>query len=229
MMSTDFFRFPHTPHLAWLGKGTPRDDKVLSPAEAEDFLKYTKVVIEEKLDGANMGISISSEGEVRVQNRGQYLTKPYLGQFKKLETWLDLREDVLFDALGENLILFGEWCTARHSLAYDTLPDWFLVFDVFDRKSNRFWSTTRRDRLAEELALATVPHITKGQFSLDLLVNLLIQQSGIYRSGPVEGFILRREGKEWLENRVKLVHPDFTQAIEEHWSRRAIRWNRLKK
>ena len=76
MMSTDFFRFPHTPHLAWLGKGTPRDDKVLSPAEVDDFLKYPKVVIEEKLDGANMGISISSEGEVRVQNRGQYLTKP---------------------------------------------------------------------------------------------------------------------------------------------------------
>ena len=30
---TDFFRFPHTPHIAWLGQGTPRDDKVLSPDE----------------------------------------------------------------------------------------------------------------------------------------------------------------------------------------------------
>ncbi|MGV3590570.1 MAG: DNA ligase, partial [Gammaproteobacteria bacterium] len=27
----EFFRFPHTPHIAWLGAGMPRDDKVLAP------------------------------------------------------------------------------------------------------------------------------------------------------------------------------------------------------
>lgn len=228
MMSTDFFRFPHTPHLAWLGNGTPRDDKVLAPAEAMDFLDR-EVVVEEKLDGANMGISIGPEGTIQIQNRGQYLTKPYLGQFKKVEAWLSPREDALFDALGGDLILFGEWCAARHSLSYDALPDWLLVFDVFDRNVNRFWSTIRRDRLAEELALATVPHIGKGHFSLPVLVQVLLQQSSVYRSGPVEGFVLRREGKQWLDDRVKLVHPDFTQAIEEHWSHRAILWNQLKK
>ncbi|NLZ78249.1 MAG: DNA ligase, partial [Gammaproteobacteria bacterium] len=26
---SDFFRFPHTPHIDWLGEGMPRDDKVL--------------------------------------------------------------------------------------------------------------------------------------------------------------------------------------------------------
>lgn len=51
---SEFFRFPHTPHLAWLGKGESRDDKVLSQAEAKAFLAGP-VLLEEKVDGANLG------------------------------------------------------------------------------------------------------------------------------------------------------------------------------
>jgi hypothetical protein len=63
---SDFFRFPHTPHLAWLGEGSPRVDKVLSSREAADLLAG-EVVVEEKLDGANLGISVSENGALRVQ------------------------------------------------------------------------------------------------------------------------------------------------------------------
>ena len=52
---TDFFRFPHIPHLAWLGSDQPRDDKVLPTAEANVLLSG-EVVLEEKLDGANLGV-----------------------------------------------------------------------------------------------------------------------------------------------------------------------------
>ena len=66
-----FFRFPHTPHIAWLAPGCPRDDKVLSTAEATALLAGP-VVLEEKLDGANLGFSVAPDGRVRAQNRGQY-------------------------------------------------------------------------------------------------------------------------------------------------------------
>lgn len=226
MKGSEFFRFPHTPHLAWLGEGTPRDDKVLSPAEAADFLA-DDVVVEEKLDGANMGISVSQKGEIRVQNRGQYLSAPHAGQFKKLDAWLAPREGALFDALGEELILFGEWCAARHSLDYDTLPDWFLIFDVYDRKVKRFWSTARRDRLAKELDLLAVPRLSHGKFSLATLKELLLNQTSAFRPGALEGLVVRREDGEWLDSRAKLVRPEFTQAIDEHWRRRPLEWNQL--
>ena len=61
---TDFFRFPHTPHIAWLATGAPRDDKVLSPDEAHELLAG-EVVLEEKLDGANLGFSVSPDGVLR--------------------------------------------------------------------------------------------------------------------------------------------------------------------
>ena len=41
---SNFFRYPHTPHLAWLGKTLPRDDKVLSRAGAEELLAGTVTV-----------------------------------------------------------------------------------------------------------------------------------------------------------------------------------------
>jgi hypothetical protein len=71
-MTADFFRFPHTPHLAWLGEGSPRDDKVLFASEVTALLAGN-VVVEEKLDGANVGLSLTPDGGLRAQNRGQYL------------------------------------------------------------------------------------------------------------------------------------------------------------
>jgi hypothetical protein len=50
---TEFFRFPHTHHLIWLGEGEPRGDKVLLAHEVEDMLQHV-LIIEEKLDGANL-------------------------------------------------------------------------------------------------------------------------------------------------------------------------------
>ena len=128
----DFFRFPHTPHLAWLGEGSPRDDKMLAPNEVTGLLAGD-VVVEEKLDGANVGFSLALDGHLRAQNRGQYLAEPHAGQFARLPAWLSQHGDALRSALTPNLILFGEWCAARHSLDYVTLPDWFLLFDVYDR------------------------------------------------------------------------------------------------
>lgn len=139
---SDFFRFPHTPHLAWLGDGMPRDDKVLTATDCEAFLERT-VVLEEKVDGANIGFSLGSDGEVRVQNRGRYLHRPFTGQFTRLNEWLAIHEATLFEALGEPLMLFGEWVAAVHSLEYPSLPDYFLVFDVYDQNERRFWSTPR--------------------------------------------------------------------------------------
>ena len=226
---TDFFRFPHTPHVAWLAEGEPRDDKVLSARDVAELLNGD-VVVEEKLDGANLGFSLSADGGLRAQNRGQYLYAPHAGQFARLPEWLLLHGDKLRAALTEHapvdLMLFGEWCAARHSLNYDHLPDWFLLFDVYDRSQGRFWSTSRRNDLAATLSLATVPRLLEGRFTLPQLKDALSSQHSQFRQGALEGVVIRRESTEWCEARAKLVRPDFTQAIGEHWSKRRIEWNR---
>lgn len=222
----DFFRFPHTPHIAWLGEGQPRDDKVLSPHEVKELLS-TVVLVEEKLDGANLGISIGPGGKLHVQNRGQYLVEPYVGQFSRLTSWLAQHQWMILEKLRNDLILFGEWCAAKHSLDYESLPDWFVVFDVYDRHQQRFWSSVRRNALAEELGLAVVPEIFHGKANLSKLEQLLNNIASRYRSGAPEGLVIRKESEQWCESRAKLVRAEFAQTITEHWRSRAIEWNKV--
>lgn len=223
---TAFFRFPHTPHIAWLGEDAPRDDKVLAKSEEEAFLAHT-VVIEEKVDGANLGFSVGSDGAIRVQNRGQYLLQPFTGQFARLNEWLAIHEESLFEVLGESLILFGEWVAAIHSLQYQGLPDYLLVFDVYDRKKGLFWSTDRRKSLASKLGLHTIHQLGTGHYQLNVLKQMVATIPSAYREGGCEGIYLRLENQDWLINRAKLVHPDFVQNIGEHWRSRSLRWNTL--
>ena len=223
----DFFRFPHTPHLAWLGEGSPRDDKVLSPKEVTALLAG-EVVVEEKLDGANVGLSLAPDGSLRAQNRGQYLAEPYSGQFSRLPGWLAQHSEGLHDVLTPNLILFGEWCAALHSLDYAELPDWFLLFDVYDRTAERFWSTTRRNALATTAGLMTVPRVSFETQTVNELKRLVAKTPSRYRAGSLEGVVIRRESADWCEARAKLVRSDFTQAIETHWRKRSLQWNQVR-
>lgn len=223
---TDFFRFPQTPHLAWLGEGAPRDDKLLAPDEIAALLAE-EVVVEEKLDGANLGLSLDALGHLRAQNRGQYLDAPHAGQFARLPMWLAQNGEALLAALTPNLMLFGEWCAARHSLDYAALPDWFLLFDVYDRSVGRFWSTPRRNTLAKQAGLVTVPQLLRDKTTIAALKQLVATHTSHYRKGALEGVVVRRESTDWCEARAKLVRPDFTQSIDTHWRKRAIEWNRV--
>jgi hypothetical protein len=223
-LSDRFQKFPSTHHLAWLDSAPARADKVLAPAEAEAFLSG-EVIVEEKVDGANLGLSLDPQGQLRAQNRGSYLEAGAHPQFQPLWAWLALRRGALSEALQGGLILFGEWCFAVHSIEYDALPDWFLAFDIFDSKAGRFWASDRRDAWCSELGLALVPKIARGHFSLSQLIGLL----GPSRLGAreLEGLYVRRESEGWLTDRAKLVRPQFVQAIEAHWSVGVLKKNHL--
>jgi len=221
----DFFRFPRTPHLMWLGKEKPRDDKVLAPRDAQDFLAH-EVCVEEKIDGANVGFSVDEHGKIRAQSRGKYILREEAQpQFKLLFRWLAQREPQLAAVLSPNLMLFGEWCYAVHSVRYSRLPDWFLVFDVYDREGDYFWSTDRRDALVTDLALAAVPRLGKGLYDLASLQSLF----GPSQVGDAlaEGIYVRQEAGDRLAARAKLVRPEFAQAIDQHWTKKALQPNAL--
>ncbi|WP_028324425.1 RNA ligase family protein [Desulfatirhabdium butyrativorans] len=223
-MKEDFFKFPSTPHLATMPGVDIRGDKVLTALERDAFLTY-EVTVEEKVDGANLGLSFDSHGNIRAQNRGAYLHLPGSGQWKKLGEWLARHIDALFEHLSDRYILFGEWCYAQHSICYENLPDWFLAFDVYDREAGRFLATAHRDRLLGKMHISQVPDIARGRFTYPEIEDLLSQSK--LTNQPAEGIYLRIDHGDWLEQRAKLVRPAFIQSVEQHWSRSAIRPNRL--
>lgn len=225
-MAETIHKFPSTPHLAWPGGDNGRDDKVLTPSETRAFLSGP-ILVEEKIDGANLGISLDQEGRIRFQNRGNWLQGQLTGQWARLRGWMAEHEPQVRKFLPQNHILFGEWCYAMHSIRYDNLPDWFLAFDVYDTNIRRFWSLARRNSLASAANLATVPIVSSGAFTKAEVITLLNSPSA-FANGPCEGLYLRQEEGEWLEKRAKIVRSEFTQGIAEHWSRKTIVPNKIR-
>jgi len=225
-MTPPFHKFPSTPHLAWLGSDDLRGDKLLSPADAAEFLS-NEVVIEEKIDGANLGITRDPTGQLHFQNRGDFLTGQLTGQWKPLRGWAANHYVAFQEHLPAEITLFGEWCYAKHSIPYHRLSDLFLAFDCYDHKASAFWSTNRRNELCHKLGLFHVPLLQKSQITMAEATQLA-QGPSRYANQEREGIYLRLENDDVLEERAKIVAPAFTQAIEEHWSRAPIEANQIK-
>jgi hypothetical protein len=219
-----FFKFPHTPHLLWLGKTPCREDKVFSTEEARAFIDG-ETTVEEKVDGANIGLSLDEGGVLRVQSRGAYLARGAHPQFQPLWPWLEIHRFVLTEALRPGLMLFGEWCFARHSVHYNRLPDWFLGFDVYERAADRFWSSDRRDSWLCDVGLGSVPRLAQKRLGIEQIMALI----GTSRVGeePMEGIYLRRDQGDWLEQRAKIVQAEFVQGIDGHWTEGPLEKNSL--
>lgn len=224
-MTEAFHKYPHTPHLLWLGEGVPREDKIMSNTEAEEFLSVP-VVVEEKIDGANLGFSVGLDGRIRAQNRGNFLIQGHChAQWNPLWPWLAAREQALVALLGTKLMLFGEWCYAKHSVIYNNLPDWFLAFDIFDRTSTSYCSAAIRNALSGEIGLSTVPELFRGRLALSEVTSLIRESR--FGASKMEGIYLRRESNDRLKTRAKVVNARFIQQINVHWTRRPLTQNRI--
>ncbi|KAI5481529.1 ATP dependent DNA ligase [Pseudohyphozyma bogoriensis] len=81
------FKFPRTPHVVDLGART--EDDLHRPFSTLHQRPDQRAVITEKVDGANLGFSLDSDGRVQIQNRSHYVDSHYHAQFKKLEFWVE--------------------------------------------------------------------------------------------------------------------------------------------
>ena len=225
MSAEPLFKFPHTPYLIPPQTSVSlRQDKVLSFDEAKLFFTE-RVVVEEKIDGANLGISFNKDGSMCLQNRGHYLFEPFVGQWEPLPKWIKNWADVLFDILFDKYILFGEWCYLKHSVFYNRLPDWFIAFDVFDKGNHRFLSTKRRNDVINKIGLPIVPLIYNGFISKELIIGA--KGKTIFGEDEREGVYLRVDSNDYLIGRAKHVRSSFTQAIDTHWSKSTVVHNEL--
>ncbi len=223
-----FIKFPHTYHLVNFGTQMMRDDKILPPEDGERFYEDV-VIVEEKIDGANIAFSISEDGQLLIQNRGNYISSSSHIQFKPLEGWTKRNSDKLFEILLDRYILFGEWCYATHSIHYTNLPDWFLAFDIFDKRSSKFLSRKKRHEILNGTGIFEVPFIAEKRISKRDLHQFLDRKSE-FGSDCLEGIYLRIDDNDTGYNimRCKVVRGDFAQSIDNHWTRGIVKYNSLK-
>jgi hypothetical protein len=166
------FKYPRTPHLIGSRRQPGDEDLAQVPFTA---IRGRHLVAEEKLDGANAGISFTGGGELRLQSRGHYLTGgPRERQFGPFKSWVATVAGQLWPVLGERYVLYGEWLYAKHTVFYDALPHYFCEFDMLDRNTGAFLSTPRRHELLAGTPVVSVPVLRAGEFgSLDELTALI--------------------------------------------------------
>ena len=124
----DFTKYPRTPHL--FGSRGTDDDKRLAERESLDFIADPSLVVEEKLDGTNVGIHFTTAGRMVLQCRGHEITSGMHPQYDLFKQWSMGKRPVLEAMLADRFILFGEWMYAKHSVHYRCLPHYFFEFDI---------------------------------------------------------------------------------------------------
>ncbi|KUF96607.1 hypothetical protein AM588_10006307 [Phytophthora nicotianae] len=221
------------------------------PVETTDLLvlcgipgsdRDTTIVITEKMDGANMGISLSPDRALVVQNRSRVINSKSHRQFRDLDKFLNSHRAVLYEILHRDavfpgrFVLYGEWLAATHSIPYSKLGSHFYAFDLYDRETGQFWD---RASLQEQLAISAatcqddgaiqlVPKLWEGHVLPPPieLVALAQQRRSQFYDGPIEGIYIKWERLGHVKERCKVVRSDFL-AGDAHWSQRpeGIRFN----
>jgi atypical dual specificity phosphatase len=228
-------KFPRTAHLAALGQGAAvtRDD--LMYPDPQHFVGGEGgplVTVEEKVDGANLGITMDESYSFVCMNRSHFVNSATATQWKALDTFLDEFAADLMTVLGDQpgrYVLYGEWCAFQHTVPYTALPGtYFVAFDLFDKRAGKFLS---RDRFRERLAdtrIPTVPTLcTRAFATLKELEQLVLTTDSRFGDTKVEGVYLRVDDGDHLKHRSKIVRPDFTQGVEDHWTKGGMRPNKI--
>ncbi len=241
-------KYPRTAHIE--GSGLQKGDADFDRVPFVD-IAGKPLIIEEKLDGANVGIWFRDTGEPVTQSRGHVLTGGAdETQFGLLKTWVSVHQDSLRRALGTRYILYGEWLYAKHTVFYDALPHYLLEFDVFDRDTGEYLSTNGRRELLTGAPVVSVPVVFAGTVrrlkDLTAMVKPSLYKTAHWRqslalaqeatgarfgrsetddSDLSEGLYVKWEENGVVRGRYKWVRGAFVQTILDsgtHWRDRVI-------
>jgi hypothetical protein len=237
-------KYPRTPHIA--GSRVQPGDEDLRCVSADELLGR-ELIVEEKLDGSNSGVSFDGDGRLLLQSRGHFLDGgPRERHFALFKSWATSHASELWESLGGRYVMYGEWLYAKHTIFYDALPHYFIEFDALDKTTGEFLSTARRRELLGGLPIVSAPVLWTGQIKSARQFDSLITASrfqtprwpaalievcearGIDHnrvrgetdvSELMEGLYLKVEDEDRVVERYKFVRPGYTQVMEDSDSR----------
>jgi len=232
----EFTKYPRTPHL-FGSKGTD-DDKHLGEAESLDFIANDSLIIEEKIDGTNVGIHFSNDGQMMLQCRGHLITEGMHPQYDLFKQWTTVKRESLEKRLESRFILFGEWVYARHSIFYQQLTHYFFEFDIYDKQKRTFLDLEQRLALLDGSTIQTVPVVHTGEINRNDLQRLIgpsqfdsqfVNPDSQRMDNLMEGVYLRTEANGVVTGRAKFVRPEFVEKIKQstHWQYQPMVANQL--
>lgn len=207
-------KYNKTYHLPWSNPSS--DDKI---ADDISYLIGREIVITEKLDGSNSGIT---KPGAYGRSHGEFTTNPWDVELRRLHSLIqnDIEDDVY---------IFGESMYAIHSIEYTNLYSYFYMFGI--RDNNNWLSWDEVEEYSYLLDIPTVPVLFRGIINngkdLEELVNSFMK-TGSKLGGDIEGVVIRVtdefSNNDFKNNLQKYVRANHV-TTDTHWQRN---WKKAK-
>ncbi|WDE06750.1 RNA ligase family protein [Thalassomonas viridans] len=202
-------KYPRTPHLPW-SPGATSDD--IRHADLS-FFRHKQVIVTEKMDGENTSLYTDFSHARSVDSR-----------FHPSRTWVKALQAQIGYLIPQGWRICGENLYARHAIAYQELPSYFMAFSVWNDNNlclswqdTKAWFKCLKLDMPKELYAGPWCEKTIREISLD--------------TRNQEGYVVRNSGsfhyREFAENVAKWVRTNHV-TTDKHWMHSALVANKLK-
>lgn len=197
---TTYKKYPRTPHLPW-SPGASADDVWTEP---EEHFAGEQIVITEKMDGENTTLYADHLHARSIDSKHH----PSRSWVKGLHQQIAHQIPAGWRICGENLF-------AKHSIGYETLPSYFMVFSIWD-EHNRCLSWDETIEWCALLGLELVPTLFEGLWNKQLVHDF----DAALNLEHQEGYVVRtRQGfsyEDFGAHIAKWVRSNHVQT-DQHW------------
>ena len=217
---TYYAKYPRTFHLPW-SSGATKDDRVLSDTK---HFEGKNVVVTVKMDGENT----SMYSDYIHARSLEYASHPSRDYVKRI--W----GNKVAGQIPEGWRICGENLFAKHSIKYEHLSDYFLMFSIWGEKNvclsdheTRIWSGM--------LGIPMVPTMWFGLWNEGYVKNKMLDEfkefySHTDVSDEIEGYVVRLaysfEYKDYSKSVAKFVRENHV-TTGSHWMHEKIEKNTL--
>jgi len=231
--------YGHIPHLPGSRMG-PGDHKChdgqekIACKKVRD--KYDRVIVQEKLDGSNVGIARIDDILYPLTRAGYIANTSPFKMHHVFNDWVFTNMDRFMSVLNNGERLCGEWLLIAHGTYYKLPHEPFVAFDIMTDKHKRMPFDEFCSRIRNNFVM---PHVISdnGPISIERALKLLGTFGFHGATEPVEGAIWRVERnilidkqrgniagrKQQVDFIVKYVRPDkadgkyLSQLIENKY------------
>lgn len=207
---TNRVKYPRTYHLPY-SPGLSKSDRQLTDISVIE--NADEIIITEKYDGENTTLY---NDYIHARSL-EYCNHTSRNWIKNLHARIAHEIPETFRICGENLY-------AKHSIGYDSLESFFLVFSIWDGSTCLDWNSTVE--YSKMLGLCTVNVIFRGKYNKSSINNIIAKMN----TNLVEGFVVRNAGefelKDFRYNVAKYVRANHV-TTDGHWRNRSITLNKI--
>lgn len=210
---TNLIKYPKTMHLPW-SPGLQNDDRLIQSLAG---LEGRRVIVTEKFDGENATL-YSDHYHARSLDSKHHPSRDWIKAFHGGIRYL----------IPDGYRICGENMFARHSIGYDSLPDYFLGFSIWNEQNECLsWDDTLY--MFGQLGITPVNVLYDGPW--EWFVKRLYMFETLVQEGGKEGYVVRIAGsfkfEDFQKYVAKYVRKNHIQT-DDHWMNGPVFPNRLR-